>query len=161
MVLSSYGIGSENSHSIHMHGHSFEVLKMGFPTVYVNGTFVPNQDLKCGLSDCSDVSWSDPTWNNQIPGLSNTPVRKDTVVVPYQGYTVIRFRANNPGVWIMHCHMNEHVVQGMAVLLNESFEDFGKVFYKVPVGFPVCGGFDNLRATPTKDAQKENSEMGT
>ena len=29
-------------------------------------------------------------------------VKKDTVIVPYGGYTVIRFVADNPGWWLRH-----------------------------------------------------------
>jgi hypothetical protein len=35
--------------------------------------------------------------------LKNPPL-KDTVHLPANGYTIIRFFANNPGVWPLHCH---------------------------------------------------------
>ncbi len=46
-------------------------------------------------------------WANGTAPLLNMdhPVRKDTVVVPPGGYAVIRFVADNPGVWLAHCHM--------------------------------------------------------
>ena len=56
----------------------------------------------------------------------DNPVRKDTVVVPFGGYTIIRFNASNPGVWFMHCHIDRHMIEGMALMLNESFESFNK-----------------------------------
>jgi Multicopper oxidase len=31
------------------------------------------------------------------------------------GFTVIRFVANNPGAWFFHCHIDWHLVMGMAV----------------------------------------------
>ncbi|ORX64105.1 hypothetical protein DL89DRAFT_272719 [Linderina pennispora] len=37
-----------------------------------------------------------------------SPLRRDTVFLgPFQ-YVVIRFRADNPGVWLFHCHMDWH-----------------------------------------------------
>jgi L-ascorbate oxidase len=34
---------------------------------------------------------------------------KDTVTVPVGGYTIIRFRANNPGAWLFHCHLGSAI----------------------------------------------------
>ena len=50
------------------------------------------------------------------------PVRKDTIAVPYGGYAVIRIWATNPGVWIMHCHIDRHMIEGMSLMLNESLD---------------------------------------
>ena len=36
-------------------------------------------------------------------------VKKDTVIVPDGGYTIIRFLADNPGWWFFHCHLEFHV----------------------------------------------------
>ena len=46
------------------------------------------------------------------------PPRKDTIAVPDAGFTVMRFKADNPGFWIMHCHMSWHNHIGMAVVLQ-------------------------------------------
>lgn len=32
-----------------------------------------------------------------------SPPLKDTVTIPSGGYTIFRFYANNPGIWMMHC----------------------------------------------------------
>jgi hypothetical protein len=34
----------------------------------------------------------------------------------------IRFRANNPGVWLFHCHTESHLDRGMAVMIHVSHE---------------------------------------
>ena len=31
------------------------------------------------------------------------------------GWTVVRFKATNPGMWMMHCHIDWHLTLGMAV----------------------------------------------
>ena len=148
LVFVNVGTGALGSHPMHVHGHTFDVIKMGLPTVFENGTFVHNTDIICetGIinekSNCSSPAWRDETWNERIPGILQRPLRKDTVVVPHGGYTVIRFRASNPGVWFVHCHEDQHAIQGMALVLNESFSEFNvQPFYKVPLGFPVCNDY--------------------
>ena len=49
--------------------------------------------------------------------LINPPI-KDTVVVPDGGFTVIRFLADNPGYWLMHCHMSWHNHLGMGFVIK-------------------------------------------
>ncbi|XP_020577807.1 laccase-24-like [Phalaenopsis equestris] len=50
-----------------------------------------------------------PTFN-----LLNPQVR-NTVAVPAGGWAVIRFVANNPGIWLMHCHLDIHMSWGLAM----------------------------------------------
>ena len=45
--------------------------------------------------------------------------RKDTVVVPFGGHTVIRFTVDNPGWWFLHCHIEIHQLGGMAAVVRE------------------------------------------
>ena len=44
------------------------------------------------------------------------------VVIPANGYVVLRFRADNPGVWFFHCHIDLHLVGGMAATFIEAPE---------------------------------------
>ena len=55
-----------------------------------------------------------------IRNLINPPM-KDTVSVPDAGFTLIRFLANNPGYWLLHCHMSWHNHVGMAVVLQVTY----------------------------------------
>ncbi|KAL9814802.1 Laccase-16 [Arabidopsis thaliana] len=41
------------------------------------------------------------------------PVERNTVGVPAGGWTAIRFIADNPGVWFMHCHLELHTTWGL------------------------------------------------
>ena len=55
---------------------------------------------------------------------------KDTVIVPFGGYTVIRFLADNPGWWLLHCHIEVHQLEGMAVVVREGGQGGqGKKYY--------------------------------
>jgi hypothetical protein len=54
-------------------------------------------------------------------------MRRDTVTVPAQSHVVIRFMADNPGVWILHCHISWHQEGGMAATLLERPDDLKKL----------------------------------
>ncbi|GMP50974.1 hypothetical protein CsSME_00017382 [Camellia sinensis var. sinensis] len=43
------------------------------------------------------------------------PQARNTIVVPAGEWIVVRFQANNPGVWLMHCHMDIHVPWGLSM----------------------------------------------
>lgn len=64
-------------------------------------------------------------------------MRKDTIVLPAGGYVVARIWATNPGVWFLHCHASRHLFEGMAVMLNESFEHVENL----PADIPICKSF--------------------
>lgn len=37
-------------------------------------------------------------------------VIKDTISIPSKGYTIFRFKADNPGWWLLHCHFGKNTV---------------------------------------------------
>ncbi|KAI1435430.1 multicopper oxidase [Xylaria sp. CBS 124048] len=41
------------------------------------------------------------------------PLRRDTVLINAGAYVAIRFKSNNPGVLLMHCHIEWHVAAGL------------------------------------------------
>ncbi|RDX67257.1 Laccase-14, partial [Mucuna pruriens] len=89
IVLQGTNLLAGTEHPIHLHGYSFYVVGWGF------GNFDKDKDpLSYNLHD---------------------PPYQNTVAVPKNGWTTIRFRANNPGVWFMHCHLERHVTWGMAM----------------------------------------------
>ncbi|MCJ1352267.1 MAG: ferroxidase fet3 [Icmadophila ericetorum] len=98
--------GDTGSHPFHLHGHNFQVIDRApsyGPTFYnyLNGNPVPY----------------DPNNHTAFP---STPARRDVFVLPPQGYFVIRFVADNPGVWFFHCHIDWHLSQGLGLLLIEA-----------------------------------------
>ncbi|KAJ7039350.1 laccase 17 [Mycena alexandri] len=46
------------------------------------------------------------------------PPRRDVIAVD-QGGVIIRFRADNPGPWFLHCHIDWHLEAGLAVVFAE------------------------------------------
>ncbi|KAJ7165684.1 laccase 17 [Mycena crocata] len=47
------------------------------------------------------------------------PPRRDVIAVE-KGGVIIRFRADNPGPWFLHCHIDWHLEAGLAVVFAES-----------------------------------------
>lgn len=152
-VLTNMGTGKGWGHPVHLHGHSFEHLKMGFPTYErISGNITTeNEEIRCisrrnyvnGSDYCTSSTWSDPSWaNGNAPGLNlvNPPL-KDTVVIPRGGYVVIRIRANNPGLWLLHSLGDYQTSYGMSLMLNESFQ----FIHQPPSDFPKCGNFDGIQ----------------
>ena len=50
--------------------------------------------------------------------LSTKPILRDTVIVPIDSHLVVRFKANNPGMWFLHCHIDWHLVGGLALVIS-------------------------------------------
>ncbi|XP_039042033.1 laccase-17-like [Hibiscus syriacus] len=87
LVMQDTSILGAESHPLHLHGFNFFVVGQGF------GNFDPNKDpAKFNLID---------------------PVERNTVGVPSGGWVAIRFLADNPGVWFMHCHLEVHTSWGL------------------------------------------------
>jgi hypothetical protein len=77
------------------------------------------------ISTLRKTSWRNSSWlNGNVPDMvQRGAVLKDTVIVPSGGYVVVRFPATTPGIWFLHCHIDMHSNDGMAMVLNESFAD--------------------------------------
>jgi FtsP/CotA-like multicopper oxidase with cupredoxin domain len=66
-------------HPIHLHGHDF----------YILGQFTSQFT------------------ESMIPSLNFlTPMRRDVAMLPNSGSLIIAFESNNPGAWLMHCHVS-------------------------------------------------------
>ncbi|KDP44694.1 hypothetical protein JCGZ_01194 [Jatropha curcas] len=89
LVLQDTSIVTSENHPIHLHGYDFYIVAEGF------GNFNPQ-------TDTSKFNLVDPPLRN-------------TVGVPVNGWAVIRFVADNPGVWLMHCHLDVHITWGLAM----------------------------------------------
>ncbi|CAF3313459.1 unnamed protein product, partial [Rotaria sp. Silwood2] len=56
---------------------------------------------------------------NTIAYNEISPIYRDTFTVNPFSYLVFRFKTDNPGSWMMHCHNDWHVPLGMAAVLIE------------------------------------------
>ena len=84
-------------HPFHLHGHAFQAVWRS-------------------EEDAGPFAESNATEADFAP----TPMRRDTFVLPPQGNIVLRFRADNPGVWLFHCHIEWHVESGLIATMVEA-----------------------------------------
>ncbi|KAI1500861.1 Cupredoxin [Biscogniauxia marginata] len=91
-------------HPFHLHGHQFQVLERPF-------------------SNAGD--WDGSDWAG-----NPVPPRRDTVDVYAHSHVVLRIVANNPGVFLLHCHIEWHVEMGLAATLIEAPERL--IDYPIP-----------------------------
>lgn len=59
--------------------------------------------------------------------LANPP-RRDVVLLPNNGYVVIAFKADNPGSWLIHCHIAAHASFGLASQILERQWDANRIW---------------------------------
>ncbi|KAJ5919191.1 hypothetical protein N7466_010134 [Penicillium verhagenii] len=56
--------------------------------------------------------------SNTVTNLENPP-RRDTAILPALGHLVVAFKTDNPGIWLMHCHIGWHTEEGFALQFLE------------------------------------------
>nr|GMD61207.1 laccase-3-like [Ipomoea batatas] len=113
VVLQDTAIVTTEDHPIHLHGYHFWVVGQGF------GNFNPQ-------TDTAKFNLVDP------------PVR-NTIDVPVGGWAVIRFFADNPGVWLMHCHIDSHLAWGLAMaFIVENGQGESQTVEPPPLDLPRC-----------------------
>nr|CAB3462820.1 unnamed protein product [Digitaria exilis] len=113
VVLQGTNIFAGENHPIHIHGYDFYILGEGF------GNFD-------AATDTAKLNMDDPPMRN-------------TVGVPVNGWAVIRFVADNPGVWLMHCHLDVHITWGlaMAFLVEDGVGELQSL-QAPPPDLPLC-----------------------
>ncbi|KAM0449323.1 hypothetical protein ACHAO4_007670 [Trichoderma viride] len=73
-------------HPVHLHGFDFYVLAQG------TGTYSDSVTLN-----------------------TDNPTRRDVAMLPASGYLVLAFETDNPGAWLMHCHIGWHTSEGFGL----------------------------------------------
>ncbi|XP_031378369.1 laccase-4-like isoform X1 [Punica granatum] len=113
LVLQDTGIIAPENHPIHLHGFNFFAVGKGL------GNFNPKKD---------------PTKFNLVD-----PVERNTIGVPSGGWVAIRFRADNPGVWFMHCHLEVHTTWGLKMaFLVDNGKGLNESLLPPPSDLPKC-----------------------
>ncbi|XP_075653322.1 L-ascorbate oxidase-like [Castanea sativa] len=102
-------VSNSETHPWHLHGHDFWVLGYG------DGKFDMNKD---------------PEKYNLV-----NPIMKNTVPLHPYGWTALRFKADNPGAWLFHCHIEAHFYMGMGVVFEEGIDKVGEL----PSSIMGCG----------------------
>jgi iron transport multicopper oxidase len=100
------------SHPFHLHGHVFQVVAR-YPPM--------GADFFQYANDAADpVAFDAANYTDGATSFPASPPRRDTIAVPPMGYVVLRFRADNPGVWFFHCHIDWHLMQGLGMTFVEA-----------------------------------------
>ena len=113
------------AHPVHLHGHYFHVVDIQFGQYDANGKLTEsNRNINCGDELCNVPSWANGAdYSIKKSGKinPNSPL-KDTVLIPAGGYAVVYLKANNPGYWYLHCHIEVHQLEGMGVVISQGVE---------------------------------------
>ena len=83
------------AHPMHLHGHDFVLLAQENRPFHLD-------DIKNGTFKYDN------------------PPRRDVALLPRKGYMAIGFKTDNPGVWILHCHIAWHASSGLAMNIREN-----------------------------------------
>lgn len=109
-VLAIIETALDISHPIHLHGLDFLVVSQG------SGPFLP------------PTSESQP-YNSPAGSLP----KRDTALLPGGGHLALAFKTDNPGAWMLHCHIGWHLMQGFAVQFLERGGDVRRLL--LPGGY--------------------------
>lgn len=126
IVLNNMDAGK---HPWHLHGHDFQVVARS-------------------ADDAGDFAGFG---NTSLPAI---PMRRDTLLVHPNGHFAIRFRSNNPGIWLFHCHLEWHVDSGLIATIVEAPLELQKTLVLPDNHLRVCQEAD----TPTVGNAAANTE---
>jgi FtsP/CotA-like multicopper oxidase with cupredoxin domain len=113
-------------HPIHLHGHDFAVVATG-----------------SGSGAGAQLN------------LQN-PIRRDTQSVDASGYMVIAFRTDNPGVWLLHCHIAFHISGGLGIQFLERPTEIVKSLGDLSSLTDGCKAWDTYQKSGKAVAQPDS-----
>ncbi|KAI2623780.1 multicopper oxidase [Xylaria nigripes] len=105
-------------HPIHMHGHDFYIVGQG----------------KSNFTDVSQL--------NLV-----RPPRRDVAMLPANGYLAMAFMNDNPGVWLVHCHIGWHTSQGLALQIVERSSDISSAVRDKVALNQTCTAWNNYQSS--------------
>merc|ERR1712062_266816 len=146
-------------HTVHLHGYEFYVTHVGFPVLENGKINVGTENVAKGIT-CVDEKCVSHDWNEtelESSRVKSPFIRRNTILMASQGFTIIRFRADNPGVWPFHCHLAIHNVDGMAMFINVVDRKHNRPYSIIPNGVGTCS-HQNLKIDNQKDYPWEVSK---
>eukprot|EP00929_Paragymnodinium_shiwhaense_P013346 TRINITY_DN121201_c0_g1_i1.p1 TRINITY_DN121201_c0_g1~~TRINITY_DN121201_c0_g1_i1.p1 ORF type:complete len:952 (-),score=240.67 TRINITY_DN121201_c0_g1_i1:304-3159(-) len=128
---------SPTAHVLHMHGMRFSVINYApysetwCAAAHFECFFLPISAAK--IADCPGARLGDedkdgpgseywgcpykPDTDVKLQNLQN-PLQKDMISLWRRSWAVIRFKVDNPGIWLFHCHMEQHIPTGQIMAFN-------------------------------------------
>ncbi|GFN91551.1 multicopper oxidase [Plakobranchus ocellatus] len=138
LIVVDEGVTFNANHPMHLHGFKFRTVALDKLNVSTSVAEVKAMDER-----------------GEITRLTSRAPFKDTVTVPDGGYTIMRFRADNPGVWFFHCHIEYHIDIGMGMIIQVGSKS---EFPKVPKNFPRCGSWIPSEDEDDDDDDEDNDD---
>ncbi|KAK4498856.1 hypothetical protein PRZ48_009366 [Zasmidium cellare] len=86
-------------HPIHLHGHDFWIVASG-----------------------------QGTYSSSTPLQTVNPPRRDVAMLPGAGFLVLAFETDNPGAWLVHCHIGWHTSEGFALQFVERIDEIAQQY---------------------------------
>ena len=137
-------------HPWHIHGYT------------VNFTAVGVMDLPYEIDECGNniTIYRSYNFDSVLPDYTKSVdviAIGDSFTVPATGYVAFRFKVDNPGPWLFHCHMEWHLATGLAMVF--SFEKSGtyqNLISPPPSNFPVCGSKNQWLTVPSNSPSSPN-----
>ncbi|KAI1337620.1 Cupredoxin [Xylariaceae sp. FL0016] len=119
------------THPIHLHGSDFVVLAQ------------------------NDTAWNAST----SPSLFNyqNPPRRDTALLPANGFLAMAFRPDNPGAWLLHCHIAWHASSGLALQILVRPQNMTDVNGDLTETRRVCDVWANSTLSTVVEGSQEDS----
>jgi len=128
---------SPTAHVLHMHGMNFKVINYASfgeswcAPARFDCFFLPiavAKKLDCPGARLGDESKDGPGsqyWGCPYDTVKDVktqnlvdPLETDMISLFRRSWAVIRFKVENPGVWIFHCHMEQHIPTGQVMAFN-------------------------------------------
>lgn len=78
------------------------------------------------------------TFNFETPPYLDTFNTVEIEGEPTDTWTAIRYKADSPGAWLFHCHVQTHLSGGMGMVILDGVDDFPEV----PLAYREWNGFE-------------------
>lgn len=154
------------SHPMHLHGHDMSSKSPSSRRPLLNTpTNKPPPVLGQGNGevDLTKLNFVNPIRRDTVMlnGAGGPPPPPGTPPPPRPlGYTVIGFESDNPGAWLMHCHIVWHVEGGMALQFIERPKEIGADKYASKPEFKKeCAALKEYEKDPSKKKHEGQSGL--
>ena len=121
------------AHPMHKHGNRIFLLGSGMGNFEWDTVDEAIPHLPEGTFNFEDPPYLDTFNTVEIEGEAD-----DT-------WTVIRYKAENPGAWLFHCHVQTHLSGGMGMVILDGVDSFPEV----PLDYREWNGFNPISVATT------------
>lgn len=118
---------------------------------YIQNNFYEPHPIHMHGNDMRILASGEGQWDEDLSKLQvNNPMRRDTFMLRGGGYAILAFYTDNPGIWLLHCHIGWHVSEGLSTSLYIRKDD---IKLDAEVGKSIedgCTAWNDYLTNPTK-----------